>query len=216
MIVHLSATHIGSNPLNHRRRSSKRTRRNRGHRRQPAGGLRLQRHADGAWEFTLPRCVKQRKEDLEEVEAMIEAGELDVARDELIWLLSDCRDFIQAHRLLGELALAQRDISLARGHFGHAFRLGDTAIRRAGNVSSLPYGRQLNQDFFESGERLVHCLELMQQSRMAEEVAQRLIELDSSDPLEMRSRLSRLQQRTTDERSNADDSPKRAKKSPDA
>ena len=32
-----------------------------------------------AWEFIHPRCARRRREDLEEVEAMIEAGEPDVA-----------------------------------------------------------------------------------------------------------------------------------------
>ena len=39
---------------------------------------------------------------------MLAAGENEVARDELRWLLDGCPDFIAAHRMLGELALTKR------------------------------------------------------------------------------------------------------------
>ena len=38
---------------------------------------------------------------------MIDADELEIAQEELRWLLSGCNEFIQAHRLLGDLALWQ-------------------------------------------------------------------------------------------------------------
>ena len=59
---------------------------------------------------------------------MMEAGEVDIAIDELRWLLSGCSDFIEAHRLLGELALAENDLPLARAHFGYAYSLYVSSI----------------------------------------------------------------------------------------
>ena len=154
--------------------------------------MRVRRTPEGDWELVHPRCAKQRKEDIEEVEHMIEAGEPEIARDELVWLLSECHDFIQAHRMLGDLALAQGDLPLARAHYGYAYRLGESAVRRAGKVRRLPYTRPANRDFLEAGERLVHCLELLDHPAMALEVAEQLLALDPSDPLDLRSRLERI------------------------
>ena len=62
--------------------------------------------------------MRECADDLEEVRAMIAAGETDVAADELRWLLEVCRDMIEAHFLLGKLAAeAQQDVPLARGPF---------------------------------------------------------------------------------------------------
>ena len=58
----------------------------------------------------------------------------DVAVDELRWLVGVCSEFVEAHALLGELALAEGDAALARGHFGFAVQLGLKALQRA-NVS---------------------------------------------------------------------------------
>lgn len=40
--------------------------------------------AGPAWEFVHPRCSRKRREDIEEVEAMVEAGETEIAHDELV------------------------------------------------------------------------------------------------------------------------------------
>ena len=48
-----------------------------------------------------PICAVDRKEDLDEVHNMIAGGELEIARDELLYLVSDCRGFLEAHNLLG-------------------------------------------------------------------------------------------------------------------
>src|SRR5688572_17437238 len=77
--------------------------------------LRRLRGSD-SWELVHPPCASERTDDLAEAAAMIDAGELDVARDELLWLLEDCRDFIAAHRLLAEIALEAGDVKLARAH----------------------------------------------------------------------------------------------------
>src|SRR6185369_7801541 len=91
------------------------------------------------WELVHPRCALERADDLEEVEKMIEAGEHEVALDELRWLLNGCSDFVNAHRLLGEMSLSDGDVALARGHFGYAFQVGWSAIPREGLAGPLPY-----------------------------------------------------------------------------
>jgi len=150
--------------------------------------------AGGDWELIHPRCARQRKEDMEEVRLMIEAGEWDVARDELVWLLSECRDFIDAHKVLGDVALAGRDLPLARGHYGFAFRLGQAAIEEsAGRATRLPYRLPANRSFLEAGERLVHCLELLGKPPMARDVARQILQLDPTDPLGLEARLPRLE-----------------------
>ncbi len=115
---------------------------------------------------------------------MIDAGEMDVARDELRWLLSGCSDCIDAHQLLGELALDQHnDLELARGHFGYAYQLGLRAWRRAGEPTPVPYSQPANRAFHESGRALAWCLEKLRNPAMADEVVATLTRLDPSDPL---------------------------------
>ncbi|MGI9428487.1 MAG: hypothetical protein ACR2NM_07510, partial [Bythopirellula sp.] len=102
--------------------------------------LSVQRAPSGnAWVIKHPRAVRDCAEDLEEVCAMIEAGEADVAIDELRWLLGTCHDMIEAHFLLGKLAVeVDNDIPLGRGHFGTGYQLGLQAWRRASKPTPLP------------------------------------------------------------------------------
>lgn len=124
---------------------------------------------------------------------MVAAGELDVAQDELRWLLSGCSDFLDAHLLLGELALEQgSDFELARGHFGYAYQLGLHAWRRAGQPAPVPYAQPANRAFHESGRALAWCLEKLKKPSMAEEVVGTLVQLDPSDPLAARRMLDEL------------------------
>jgi hypothetical protein len=156
----------------------------------PAGGsaIRVRKTADGqTWELVHPRCARDRAEDIEEVRKMIAAGEVEIAVDELRWLLNGCSDFIDAHRLLGELALAEEDLSLARGHFGYAHQLGIKALASAGPQGRLPYGVAANQAFHEAGKGLVYCLLHLGKRAMAVEVAEQLLRCDPSDPLKIRS-----------------------------
>jgi hypothetical protein len=140
-----------------------------------------------------PRCTRDRAEDLEEVEMMIDAGELDIAKDELRWLLSGCAEFIAAHRLLGELSLAaDNDVPLARGHFGAGYQLGLQAVRRAKSPTPLLYSQPANRAFFEAGRGLAWCLEELGKGQMAEEVVETLVRLDPSDPLGLRAMLDQL------------------------
>jgi len=123
-------------------------------------------------------------EDLEEVRAMIEAGEFDVATDELRWLVSGCSEFIEAHELLGELALAaDNDIPLARGHFGFAVQLGLKTLERAKVLGPLPYGQPANKAFFLAGRGLAWSLAKLDMLPKAEELIQTLVKLDPTDPL---------------------------------
>jgi hypothetical protein len=119
---------------------------------------------------------------------MLAAGEVEIARDELLWLLEGCHEFIEAHRLLGELALADDDLPLARGHFGYAYRLGQRAIEQAGDPATgvprpVPYRLPANQTFHEAGKGLVWCLLQLKMPAVAAEVVDFLKACDPTDPL---------------------------------
>lgn len=137
---------------------------------------------------------------------MIEAGEVEIARDELLWLVEECREFILAHRLLGELAAEAGDWRLARGHFGYAWQLGCDAIPKsglsqggarpgkpsndlrgaAGGSGTLPYSQPANRAFLESGKGLVYCHQQQGSHDMARGVIDQLLKFDPSDPLDVR------------------------------
>jgi hypothetical protein len=136
-----------------------------------------------AWEFVHPRCARRRLEDMEEVEAMIEAGEPDIAREELVWLLSECPDFLDAHLQLGLMALEEDDPKLARGHFGRAVELGFRAIEAAGHPRPLPYSLPGNRAFFEAAKGLVHALIESGRKGMALDTARKVVAIDPADPL---------------------------------
>ncbi len=123
---------------------------------------------------------------------MIEAGETDIALDELRWLLSGCAEFIAAHALLGEIALGMGDWPLARGHYGAGYQLGLQTLRRAKMPKPLLYSQPANQPFFEAGRGLIACLEKLDKRQMAEEVVSTLIQFDPSDPLRLRAMLDEL------------------------
>jgi hypothetical protein len=153
----------------------------------------VRRTVDGhAWHLVHPPCARDRAEDLAEVREMIAADELDVALDELHWLVSGCSEFIEAHLLLGELALAVGDVPLARGHSGIAYQLGLMALRRAGMPSPLPYSHPANKAFFEAGRALASCLAKLDKLPMAEEIIDVLLKLDPTDPLRLRAMLDEL------------------------
>lgn len=143
----------------------------------------LPTQATPAWEFVHPRCARKRREDIEEVEAMLEEGEIDVAREELVWLLSECPDFLEGHLHLGLLALEEDDPKLARGHFGRAVELGFKALEEAGHPRPLPALLPGNRVFFESAKGLVHALVESGKRGMALDTAKRVVALDPSDPL---------------------------------
>lgn len=135
------------------------------------------------WEFVHPRCARRRQEDMEEVEAMLEAGEAEVAREELVWLLSECPDFLAAHVALGSLALEADDLRLARGHFGRAVQIGLEALAAAGDPRPLPAGLPGNRSFFEAAKGLVHVLLETGKRDVAAATARRVVAFDTADPL---------------------------------
>jgi tetratricopeptide (TPR) repeat protein len=133
-----------------------------------------------------PRCVDERQEDLAEVRQMLAAGEDEIARDELRFLLEDCRDFIEAHRLLGELALAEGDIKLARAHFGFAYDIGLRALPENGLDAPLSYALPANQPFLEAAKGLAWCFKEQGRRSEAQGVVEKLLQLDPGDPLAVR------------------------------
>jgi hypothetical protein len=135
------------------------------------------------WEFVQPRCARRRREDLEEVEAMVEAGETEIARDELVWLLSECPDFLEAHVQLGLIALEDNDPKLARGHFGRAYELCLRVLEAAGSPRPLPYALEGNRPFFEAAKGLVHCLLETGRRPLAKDVGRRVVGFDQTDSL---------------------------------
>jgi tetratricopeptide (TPR) repeat protein len=159
-------------------------------RRGPKGGgkeklavARRDTPAGPAWELVHPRCSRRRKDDIAEVEAMVEAGETEIAHDELVWLLSECPDFLDAHVQLGLIALEEDDPKLARGHFGRAYELALRALAAAGSPAPVPYALEGNQPLFQAAKGLVHCLVELGRRQAATEVCQQVATLDPADPL---------------------------------
>ncbi|MDZ4783661.1 MAG: hypothetical protein SGJ19_25720 [Planctomycetia bacterium] len=153
--------------------------------------LKLARRGEGnppVWELTHPRCARERSEDIEEVRAMLEAGEFDIARDELRWLLDGCTDFVDAHHLLGEIAFAEGDFSLARGHFGYVHRICTAAFPGDKLSGTLPAALPGNRVFFESGKALAYCLHELKLTAQALQLLDELRRLDPGDPLELAAR----------------------------
>jgi hypothetical protein len=142
--------------------------------------------SEDVWELVQPRCARDRHDDLEEVRKMVDAGEIDVAVDECRWLLQGCSDCLDAHRILGEIALGEHDLPLARGHFGYAYRLGVKALERAGARGPLPYRLKANQGFLEAAKGLAWCLKEMNKPELAAEVVETMLGCDPSDPLGVR------------------------------
>jgi hypothetical protein len=155
-----------------------------------SSAIRVRQVGHREFELLHPRCALERADDLDETRNMVAAGEIEIATDELRWLLSGCHDFIDAHRMLGELALAEDDLSLARGHFGIAYQLGYKAV---GDLKGmLPYRLPGNQSFYESGKGLVWCLWKLNKPELAREVADTLLRLDPTDTLGMKRLVAEL------------------------
>ena len=94
----------------------------------PIGLLKL---ADGEFELIHPRKVEETREDYEEGIELWKEGDPESARDALRYTLSACHANIWAHVAPGRIALDDfRDPTLARGHFGYAFELGQRALPR--------------------------------------------------------------------------------------
>ena len=158
--------------------------------RPDATELLVRMRRDGALEFVHPRCAADREDDVHAAKEMIAEGETDVARDELRWLLQGCSDDMAIHLLLGEIAAAENDHALARGHFGYAYQIGQRAIRRSGLRGRLLADIPANRRFFEAAKGLVGSLIKLGKRELAKEIAQFLIELDPRDPVLVQSILA--------------------------
>jgi hypothetical protein len=121
-------------------------------------------------EFRHPRCVEETWLDYEEGMELWAAGEVEDARDVFRFALEGCGDQAWVHVALGRLALEQdRDMALARGHFGYVIELARRGLGRA------PVGRldpQLlgNQPVFEAMAGLIRIMRATGQQREAEEL----------------------------------------------
>ena len=139
--------------------------------------------AEAVFELVFPSCVDRRAADMREVHSMLEAGEIDVAVEELRWLLDGCSALLEAHKLLGQIALDTGDVALARGHFGRAWEIGMKALPEGRRTMLLPHAREANRGFLEAGSGLAHCLRALGEDKLAHDVTERLLALDPSDPL---------------------------------
>lgn len=160
----------------------------------PDPKLAVARHAGDQWKLVHPRCAREREDDLAEVRQMLEAGEAEVAIDELRWLLEDCGAFVEAHRLLGEIAMTEGDLSLARGHFGYGFQLGRAAV--ANIQGTLPYALPENAALHESAKGLAWCLHELGRDKLALEVVEQALAWDPDDPLGIRPWLEQFKAET--------------------
>jgi hypothetical protein len=140
-----------------------------------------------------PFTAIDRKEDIDEVRKMIAGGELEIARDELLYLVSDCRGFLEAHNLLGELALEEEDLSLAQGHFGFAYEIGMGSLP-PGFKGRLPANKEYNGPFFLAGRGVARCLIARGQHDKGREVLEQLAKLDP-DEKHIRELLVQLKER---------------------
>ena len=117
---------------------------------------------------------------------MLAAGETDVAKDELRWLVGGCEALLEGHKLLGQIAAGEENWELAWVHFGYAYQLGLDAARKAKLRGMLPYAREANRDLHESGRGLAESLLKMDLRELARQVINQLLAWDPSDPLEVR------------------------------
>lgn len=124
-----------------------------------------------------------REEDLAEVRAMLEMGEVDIAEDELRWLVGGCEELLEAHHMLGQIALGDGRIDLARAHFGYAYEIGLRALPKDFR-GRLPYAVVSNQALLESAKGLGWCLLQLSHREQAAEVINWLLARDPDDPLQ--------------------------------
>lgn len=130
--------------------------------------------------FEAPECALERDLDLTEVREMILRGENEIARDELLYLVADCRGFLEAYCVMAEEALEEGDIPLAKGHFGFAYENGLEALPR-GFRGTLPVKEGYNAHFFHAGRGLARCLIAKGDLRKGKEVLEQLRRLDPEE-----------------------------------
>jgi hypothetical protein len=127
-----------------------------------------------------PHCALDRAEDLDEVHNMLAEGESDIARDELLFLVSDCRAFFDAHNLLGRLAAEEGNLPVARGHYGFVYESVLQGLPH-GFRGRLPATAGYNRAFFEGGHGLARVLVALEEFTEAGQVLKRLESFDPED-----------------------------------
>jgi hypothetical protein len=161
---------------------------------RPNRGVAVERSRSGqGWSLVHPACVRESAEDLDEVREMLAAGETEIATDELRWLIETCTDSIEAHYLLGKLAVeGANDLALGRAHFGFGYQLGAKALERAGNPKPLSALHPANRPFYDAGRGLAWCLAELGKREMALEVVESLLRYDAADPLNLKTWIDEL------------------------
>ena len=145
------------------------------------GALTIKPLGNNRFAFTPPRCALERDLDLVGVEEMRNEAEPEMARDELLFLVEDCRGFLEAYNLLAELALEENDFNLARGHFGFGYESGLAALPE-GFRGQLPAAEGYNPHFFLAGRGLARCLIKKGDVRKGREVLEQLAKFDPEEP----------------------------------
>jgi hypothetical protein len=140
------------------------------------------------YEFELPRSVMDRKDDMDDVREMVKHNEIDIAIDELRWLLSDCHEMMEAHALLGILASefddpTPDDVELAIAHLECALDIGRAALNNRRLQAPLLYDRPTNLPFFQAGLAMIQLLRSQGDKQAADQLLQELIRLDPKLPL---------------------------------
>ena len=142
----------------------------------------IRRVHSNVFEFVFPRKVRVLADDLEEVHDMIAHEEWELAVDELLWLLRECHEFLEAHQLLGRIALFQNKLDLARAHLGYAYELGLNAMGKNFR-GRLPFSQITNRPLLQATRDLVDCLLRLNERDLAVSIAHQLLKWDPSDPL---------------------------------
>jgi hypothetical protein len=137
---------------------------------QRQGGLSLRQVAEGQFELVHPPCVEERAEDYEEAMEVCRAGEVEEARDILRYALEGCSENVWIHSALGKLALeADKNLDLARGHFGYACELVQKALPQPFR-GRLPERLVANTPFYQALEGLIACAHQQGDRRQAQEL----------------------------------------------
>ncbi|MES2792560.1 MAG: hypothetical protein V4719_23310 [Planctomycetota bacterium] len=146
----------------------------------PPGALELKGLGSSKYAFQAPECALDRDLDMAEVLEIRAGGEFEIARDELLYLVADCRGFLEAYVQLAELALEDEDISLAKGHFGFAYENGLDALP-FNFRGQLPSKEGYNSFFYAAGRGLARCLISRRENQEAREVLQQLLRFDPTE-----------------------------------
>jgi tetratricopeptide (TPR) repeat protein len=126
-----------------------------------AGGLNLRHLGGDEYELIHPRCVEEMEPDYAEGMELLDAGDVEAARDALRYALQGCGDNLYVHVALGRIALEEfREPALARGHYGYAFELAQRAFP-LDFQGRLDPQRVANRPYFEAIRGLSACYDAL-------------------------------------------------------